>query len=246
MTRHNLRAKRHRMVRAPFILSAVLAVVASPALAQAPAPSDAAKAMAGAWEMSNADRDRTCNLIFKLTPAGANYAIELDKACGQAFPATRAIVGWTLGRNDMLLLVDATGAPVLEMLEVEAGTYEGLRPNEGRYVLQNPAVVAASKERPADDLFGEWAIVRAGTTRPLCALTFAGEAADADSFALRVKPGCDQIVARFGPVSWKMDRGQLVVQSAKGQVWRFEENDPNTWDRIPKGREPLALVRQQP
>jgi Protease inhibitor Inh len=229
-----------------FILTAALVASATPALAQAPAPSDSAKAMAGAWEMSNADRDKTCNMNFKLAPAGANYALDMDKACGEAFPSMRAIVGWTLGRNDMLLLMDATGTPVLEMLEVEAGTYEGLRPNEGRYVLQNPAVVAASKERPADDLFGEWAIVRAGTIRPLCAMSFVGEAADADSFTLRVKPGCDQIIARFGPVSWKMDRGQLIVQSAKGEVWRFEESEPNTWDRIPKGRTPLALVRQQP
>ena len=228
-----------------LILAAVLIATADAAVAQAPAPSDAAKAMAGAWEMSNADRDKTCNMTFRLTPTGSNYGIELDKACGEVFPATRAIVGWTLGRNDMLLLVDITGNPVLEMLEVEAGTYEGLRPNEGRYVLQNPAVVAASKERPADDLFGEWAIVRAGTTRPMCALTFAAEAADADSFAVRVKPGCDQTITRFGPVSWKMDRGQLIVQSAKGQVWRFEESEPNTWDRIPKGNQPLALVRQQ-
>jgi hypothetical protein len=141
--------------------------------------------------------------------------------------------------------MDATGTPVLEMLEVEAGTYEGLRPNEGRYVLQNPAVVAASKERPADDLFGEWRLVRLGTNRAICALTFVAEAADADSFAIAVKPGCDQAITRFGPVSWRMDRGQLVVQSAKGQVWRFEEAEPNIWDRIPKGRDPLALVRQQ-
>ena len=229
-----------------FFLCLALSLFCGPAVAQAPPPSDAAKAMAGAWEMSNADRDKTCKMTFRLTPAGANYGIELDKACGEAFPPTRAIVGWTLGRNDMLLLMDATGTPVLEMLEVEAGTYEGLRPNEGRYVLQNPAVVEASRERPADDLFGEWALVRAGTTRPICALTFVGEAADADSFLLRVKPGCDQTITRFGPVSWRMDRGQLVVQSAKGEVWRFEENDPNTWDRIPRGRQPVALMRQAP
>ena len=234
------------MMRRRLILAALLIATADPALAQAPPPSDTAKAMAGAWELSNADRDKTCNMTFKLSPAGSNYAIELEKACGEAFPATRAIVGWQIGRNDMLLLMDVTGNPVLEMLEVEAGTYEGLRPNEGRYVLQNPAVVAASKERPADDLFGEWAIVRAGTTRPLCGLTFAGEAADADSFALKVKPGCDAAVVRFGPVSWKIDRGQLIVQSAKGQIWRFEENEPNTWDRVPKGNPPLALVRQEP
>ena len=42
-----------------------------------------------------------------------------------------------------------------------------------------------------------------------------------------------------------MDRGQLI-QSAKGQIWRFEENEPNTWDRVPKGNPPLALVRQEP
>jgi hypothetical protein len=228
-----------------LFIAATLSAVAGTALAQAPAPSDAAKAMAGAWEMSNADRDKTCNMNFKLTAAGTNYALDMEKTCGEAFPSMRAIVGWTLGRNDMLLLMDATGTPVLEMLEVEAGTYEGLRPNEGRYVLQNPAVVAASKERPADDLFGEWTIVRAGTTRPICALTLAAEAADADSFAVRVKPGCDQTIARFGPVSWKMDRGQLIVQSARGEIWRFEEAEPNMWDRIPKGRQPVVLVRQQ-
>jgi hypothetical protein len=228
------------------LLATLLILTAGTAVAQAPPPSDAAKAIAGAWELSNADRDRTCNMNFKLAPAGVNYAIEMDKACAEAFPSTRAIVGWTLGRNDMLLLMDATGTPVLELLEVEAGTYEGLRPNEGRYVLQNPAVVAASKERPADDLFGEWSIVRAGTTRPLCGLTLAAEAADADSFAVKVKPGCDQAIARFGPVSWKMDRGQLIVQSARGQVWRFEENETNIWDRIPKGNQPLVLMRQQP
>src|SRR5262245_297126 len=111
-----------------LFVTVLLAIIAAPATAQAPPPSDTAKAMAGAWELSNADHDKICNMTFKLTPAGANYAIDLDKACGEAFPATRAIVGWQIGRNDMLLLMDVTGNPVLEMLEVEAGTYEGLRP----------------------------------------------------------------------------------------------------------------------
>jgi hypothetical protein len=75
-------------------------------------------------------------------------------------------------------------------------------------------------------------------------VTLANEAADADSFKVAVKPGCDQFITRFGPVSWTMDRGQLVVRSAKAEIWRFEETDPNTWDRIPKGRQPLTLVRQ--
>ena len=39
-------------------------------LAQAPSPpSDAVNSMLGGWEMSNADRDRTCVITFKLDPA---------------------------------------------------------------------------------------------------------------------------------------------------------------------------------
>jgi hypothetical protein len=41
-----------------------------------------------------------------------------------------------------------------------------------------------------------------------------------------------------------MDRGQLVLLSGKGPVWRFEESDPATWRRIPEGRQPLLLARQ--
>ena len=228
----------------------LLAAVTGPAAAQAPsAPGEAAKAMVGEWEMSDADREKTCTVTFKLAPAGANYAIDLDKKCGEAFPTIRGIVAWTFGRNDALDLVDAAGKPVLELLEVEAGMFEGLRPNEGRYFLQNAAVAAASRGHPADDLFGEWAFVRAGgagSGKPICGVTLADTAADADNFAVKVKPGCDQLITRFGPTAWKMDRGQLVVQSAKGEIWRFEENDPTTWDRIPRGRQPLSLVRQEP
>src|ERR1043166_453287 len=139
-----------RQVR-PLAVVLVLAVTAGlvPAAAQAPQPSDTIKAMVGAWELSNADRDKTCTVNFRIAPAGANYAAELEKKCGDAFPATRGIVAWTIGRNDMLLLVDAAGKPVLELLEVEAGMYEGLRPNEERYFLQNAAVAAASRARPA-------------------------------------------------------------------------------------------------
>ena len=212
--------------------------------AQPPAPSDTAKAMAGEWELSNADRDRICKLTFKLTSAGQNYAIELGPKCADAFPPLRPIAAWTLGRNDTLLLVDAGGAPVLELLEVEAGTYEGLRPNEGRYVLQNPAVAAANKERAPDDLFGEWAFVRTAGTRPICGVTLVAEGATGDTFAIKLKPGCDQLITRFNLAGWKMDRGQLLLVSGKGEIWRFEETDPTTWDRVPRGRQPLALVKQ--
>ena len=241
----SLGAMLFRPTLALLLVAAVLAVAGADHLAaQAPPPSDTAKAMAGEWEMSNADHDRTCTIIFKLSPAGQNYAIDFGPKCAEAFPPLKPVVAWTLGRNDMLVLVDQSGAPLLELLEVEAGTYEGLRPNEGRYVLQNPAVAAANKERPVDDLFGEWTFVRTAGTRPICSLAFVAEAATGDSFALQLKPGCDQLITRFNPVAWKMDRGQLLLVSGKGEIWRFEETEPATWDRVPRGRQPLVLVKQ--
>jgi hypothetical protein len=51
-------------------------------------------------------------------------------------------------------------------------------------------------------------------------------------------------VTRFGPSTWYMDRGEMVLKSAKGQFWRFEESDPTNWSRVPEGREAINLVRQ--
>src|SRR2546430_7062197 len=101
-----------------------------PAAAQAPPPSDTIKAMVGAWELSNADRDKTCTVNFKIAPAGANYAAELEKKCGDAFPATRGIVGWTIGPHAMLLLLDAAGKPGLGLLGVPGGQSEGRTSHE--------------------------------------------------------------------------------------------------------------------
>jgi hypothetical protein len=42
-----------------------------------------------------------------------------------------------------------------------------------------------------------------------------------------------------------MDQGELLVLSSRGQNWRFEENDANTWQRVPEGTDPMLLVRQQ-
>jgi len=41
-----------------------------------------------------------------------------------------------------------------------------------------------------------------------------------------------------------MDQGELLLLSARGQSWRFEENDANTWQRVPETADPVLLVRQ--
>lgn len=212
-----------------------------PALAQIPAPqpSDAARALVGVWELSNPDRDRRCTLTFKLDAAAPGRAVTLGATCAAAFPDLRPTAAWTMGSDDALKLVDNKGTVLLELTEVEVGMYETI-PSFARYFLQTLA--ATGKERIADNLFGDWQITR-GTGRAVCQLTLGNTAHDADSFVLAVKPGCDQLITRFAPVAWKLDRGQFVMLSAAGQAWRFEENEASIWSRIPATRPPILMVR---
>jgi len=211
-----------------------------PALAQAPLPqpSEAARALAGIWELSNPDRDRRCQLTFKLDAAPAGRSLTLGGSCITAFPDLRPAAAWLMAIDDTLKIVDAKGEVLLELNEVESGMYE-TTPSFTHYFLQTLA--ATGKERITDDLFGDWQIMRGG--RAICQLTLANTAYDADSFALTLKPGCDPIVTRFTPVAWRLDRGQFLMLSSGGQTWRFEENEENTWSRVPATRPPMSMVK---
>ena len=159
-------------------------------------------------------------------------------ACATAFPDLRATAAWQLARDDSLRLVDKQGTVLLELNEVEAGMYE-TTPSHTHYFLQTLAAI--NKERITDDLFGDWQFTR-GTARVICQMTLGNTAHDTDSFVLTLKPGCDPLIARFAPVSWRLDRGQFVMLSAAGQSWRFEESE-NVWSRIPAMRPPLVMAR---
>ncbi len=211
------------------------------AQAQPPAMSDAARALVGNWELSNADRDMICPVAFRASVVRGGFALEWDKECANVFPLTKDITAWSLAKNDAVQFLDTRGRILLELTEVESGLYEGLRPGDPLYFLQSQAAVG--HEKTAQNVAGEWNVVR-GAGKPICQLTLSGNAAANDTLALTVKPGCDAAIANFQPRTWQMDRGQLVIQSARGETWRFEEGDADTWQRIPAGRQPLSLVRQ--
>lgn len=237
---------------APLAIAACL-LAGTPALAQAPPPAaappqslalpgESAKSVVGTWEISNADRDRSCTVTLKSGAAQGNLALEWDRKCAEVFPYTRDIRAWRVGAREAIELLDAKGQVALELTEVEGGLYEGERPGEGLVFLQSLAASGADELKP-EDIAGEWSFTR-GTGKPLCQITLTTTAAAQDARAVQVKPGCDALIARFGPVAWRLDRSQLVLVPARGEAWRFEERDPSTWRRIPEGREPLQLVRQ--
>jgi hypothetical protein len=221
----------------------------------APPQNDPIKAMVGNWELSNADHDKVCRLSFRTDPVAAGYKIDVDKNCPNIFPSTKDITAWSVDNYGNLRLTDAQGNAVLELSQVESGIFDGFQPEQGRYILQ---AAAAAPVRSAEQMVGEWAIAR-GTGKPICTLTLTNAAAaasvpavpagaskpsDVGNLALKVKPGCDVLVTRFGPISWRMESGELILVSPRGQIWHFEENDSNTWQRLPETPDPVLLVRQ--
>ncbi len=203
-------------------------------------PVDPVAAMIGGWEFSNADHDKVCRMNFRADSLAGGHRVDVDKNCPNLFPSTKDIAAWTLDGYGALRLLDAHGNAVIELTEAEAGIFDGFQPGEGRYVLQSAAVATV---HTAEEMAGDWAIAR-GTGKPICLLTLVNNPAGTDTLALKVKSGCDAFVTRFGPASWRMEQGELVLLSARGQSWRFEANDANTWQRVPETADPVLLVRQ--
>ena len=250
-----------RLLSALLVLAGVAPAAAAqqkpsaPAAAQqkaaAPAPvqpstptSETFKSMIGKWEMSNAEHDRACVLTFRPEPSGPLFRLEPDKGCAAQLPELKDLAGWSIGGLDLVRLIDRKGKIILEFSEVEGGIFEAQRPGEGVFFLQNEAAAAAASTGVTlDQMAGDWSVVR-GSGKAVCTLTLTDKSAGGDAFALRMNPGCETFVTAFGPASWYMERGALVLKSKAGRVWRFEADDPANWQRVPEGREPVNLVRQ--
>lgn len=213
----------------------------SPEITPVPGPSDAVKAMIGAWEFTTSGRDRLCTIRFRIEPAAHGMKLDLEPNCVTQFGFLGAVTGWTIAENDFLRLVDAEGRPVLEFSEVENGVYEAPKPGEGIMFIQKPATAPAT-QRSAADLAGGWVIAR-GNRVPICALTLSATPSGED-FALRVTPPCNALVTQFGPTAWRIDNDELLLKSARGQTWRFEETEDRVWRRVPASANPVLLLRK--
>ncbi len=230
------------MMRQAIVALALLLVpLGGGSTAPAPAgPSEAAKAMVGKWEFSNADRDKVCNIVFRAEPAAVGMKVEFDHACYAFFPFIKEVVGWRLNDNDFLRLLNAKGKSVLEFSEVESKMFEAPRPGEGILFIQTAAAILPDIK--PEQLNGDWTLLRT-SGRVLCTLTLSSDAIG-EGFALKLNPGCDPSVTRFAPVSWRIDRGGLLFASAAGVTWLFEADDIANWHRIPQTADPVLLTRK--
>ncbi len=223
------------------VLFAMLVTVSAASAQAPPTLGDSAKAVIGSWEFSNADRDKICTVVLKSDLAPGGFKVEFDQNCGTLFPLVNDVVAWNFPENDLLRLLDAQGKSLVEFSEVEDGIYEAPTPGVGVLFLQN-AAAAAPVSKPPEQVAGDWAVVR-GSGAPLCHLTLAATAAQ-DGLALTVKSGCDPAIARLNLTLWRVDRDELMLVPARGNPWRFEEVDANSWRRIPESNDAIMLVRE--
>ena len=200
------------------------------------------KDMVGQWELSTTERSKTCVVTLKADATPQGLKLELEPACAAALPFTKDIAAWNVRGLDIVRLQDATGAPVIDFTEVESGIFEGLRQGEGIYILQNLAA-ARSLAKSMDQMIGDWAMVR-GSGQAICGLTLTNTDAGQDNFKVYLKPKCDSTVAAFAPTHWRLEHGQILLMSDKGETWQFEADDNAQWRLVPDSADPLIMVRQ--
>ena len=219
-------------------LSSSVAVI--PAVAQD--ATSLKKAMIGQWELATTERSKTCALTLKPDAAPRGQKLELEPGCAAALPFTKDIAGWTVKGLDIVSLQSANGEAVIDFTEVESGIFEGLRQGEGVYILQNLAA-ARSLAKSMDQMIGDWAMVR-GNGATICSLVLTNNDAGNDNFQVFVKPKCDSAIAAFAPSQWRLEHGQMMLMSDRGETWRFEADDNAQWRLVPDSANPLIMLRQ--
>jgi Protease inhibitor Inh len=224
-----------------------IALAALTALAwNTPAPAQDAttlkKNMIGQWELSTTERSKTCVVTLKNDASPQGLKLELEPGCAAALPFTKDIAAWSIKGLDIVRLQNSAGDSVIDFTEVESGILEGLRQGEGIYILQNLAA-ARSLAKSMDQMIGDWAMVR-GNGQAICGLTLTNTEADQDNFQVFLKPKCDPAIAAFAPTQWRLEHGQMLLMSKKGDVWRFEADDNAQWRLVPDAADPLIMLRQ--
>ena len=225
-----------------FLLAALVASIASGSPARAQDAATLKKDMIGQWELSTTERSKTCVVTLKSDSTPQGLKLELEPGCAAALPFTKDITAWNIRGLDIVRLQDAAGESVIDFTEVETGILEGLRTGEGIYILQNLAA-ARSLAKSMDQMIGDWAMVR-GNGQSICGLTLTNTEASADNFQVFLKPRCDPAVTAFAPTQWRLERGELLLLSANGDVWHFEADDNAQWRRVPDAADPLIMLRQ--
>ncbi len=230
-------------------VSALLLIALIPAAAaQAPSPApkvDPAdlRALAANYELANADGDRKCPITLEQKPAGPGYVLVYDRpVCTKLFGFLSQVTAWLPGVGGSIRFVRADGRTIAEFTEGVGGQYEAIREGDAVYFLANLQFVDPKEFAQPADLVGIWNLSRPGGP-PICQLEFSDQPSGDEGFQLKLQPGCDESLTRFDQVSWRIDRGDVVLQSKQGERLRFGKQEGGGWAKVPELPRPLVMSR---
>ena len=197
----------------PRLRFAVVALVlgSTAAHAQAQEPSDSAKGMVGAWEISNAARDKPCPLIFQPEAVTGGFKLEFDPACGTDFPALKDVRSGPSARTMQYGCSTTRARSCSTSTRSKSHMFEAERKGEGLFFMRTQAAIKAATVSP-EQLFGEWTLLRE-FEKPLCKLTLSNVSGGEESYRLMVKPGCaaPHAIMGLGLTTWRLEVNDLLL-----------------------------------
>jgi len=222
-----------------------LALTQAAAAQQTPSPAvDPAdlRALSANYELSNADGDRKCPMTLDQKPVGPGFTLVYDRpACMKLFGFLEEVVAWRPGPAGSIRFVRQDSRTVAEFTEGVGGEYEAIREGDAVYFLANLQFVDPKELAQPAELVGDWNVSRPGGA-PICRLHFSDQPSKDEGYLLQVEPGCDPSIADFG-ASWRLDRGDVVLQSAAGDKLRFGKQEGGDWAKVPERPGPLVMTR---
>jgi len=230
------------MMRHRLLIAALLALPGASARAQAPRkraiPARALGRRLGVLQ----PRSRTAlHTDFKLDPAGPAASVTLGGSCATTFPDLRATppAPWAATMRS-----NWSGPRARVLFEPQRGRERHVRDHAASYTpyfLQTLA--GGGKERITDDCSATGRS-RAATPKAVCQLTL-GNTARQRQF-LRSSTGLRRAdhVPLCPRCHGNSTARQFVMLNAKGEAWRFEENEGQTpGPGIPARAPPILMVR---
>ncbi|MFH1554426.1 MAG: AprI/Inh family metalloprotease inhibitor [Pseudomonadota bacterium] len=203
-----------------------------------------AEQAAGAFVLSSADDQRKCPLTLKTESAANGFALVFDAGACTGIGFMQQVVAWTPDSSGAIRLMNAQGRLVVEFGQATAGNYEALREGDGVYFLASPAASADATAVRVEEMLGDWDLARVAGT-PICHVVLLEEAAANGGRKLLLGTPCDPAITQFGPVSWSIEGGNVLMASGSGGTpLRFARQEDGGWAKVPERGRPLFLLRQ--
>jgi hypothetical protein len=226
------------ILRASLVIVALLCAAAARAQDMA-----AARGLASNYQLADAIGERRCPMALEAKAAAPGFTLVYDKAvCIPLFGYLADVVAWQPAPAGGINFVNSKGVVIAEFTEGVGGVYEAIRENDGVYFLSNLRIADPGTFVQVADMVGDW-FLRRPQGPPLCRITLTDQPAGEERLALRIAEKCDAAITNFGPVAWRLDRGDFVLISGKDERLRFGRNDDGIWAKVPDRPRPLLMTR---